>query len=115
MFLYHRTGRKGEFEVEISNDDFKGFIDLLAPVTSDTRLGGDYQELPDVFDLYDFKYSNNVEHYKESPQLHLYKFFFENIILLVTEYHYLWAPVSYRMFILLDISTSWAWASFFSR
>ena len=29
----------------------------------------------------------------------VYKYFFENKILLVTEYHYLWAPVSYRMFI----------------
>lgn len=70
---------KGEFEVEISNDDFKGFIDLLAPVTSDTRLGGEYQELPDVYDLYDFKHSNNVSHYKESVQVHLYKYFFEKL------------------------------------
>lgn len=68
---------KGFFEVEIADDDFKGFIDLLAPVTSDTRLGGDYQELPDVFDIYDFKYSNNVNHYAESVQLHLYKYFYE--------------------------------------
>ena len=68
---------KGEFEVNISNDDFVGFIDLLAPVTSSTRLGGEYQELPDVYDLYDFKYSNNVSHYKDSVQVHLYKYFFE--------------------------------------
>lgn len=70
---------KGNFEVNISNDDFVGFIDLLAPVTSDTRLGGEYQELPDVYDLYDFKYSNNVSHYKESVQVHLYKYFFEKL------------------------------------
>ena len=68
---------KGLFEVEIKADDFVGFIDLLAPVTSSTRLGGDYQELPDVYDIYDFKYSNNVSHYKESVQIHLYKYFFE--------------------------------------
>lgn len=68
---------KGEFEVEIKDDDFIGFIDLLAPVTSSTRLGGDYQELPNVYDIYDFKYSNNVSKYKESVQLHLYKYFFE--------------------------------------
>ena len=67
----------GQFEVEIRDDDFVGFIALLAPVTSNTRLGGDYQELPDVYDIYDFKYSNNVSHYKESVQLHLYKYFFE--------------------------------------
>ena len=70
---------KGQFEVEISDNDFKGFIDLLAPVTSDTRLGGEYQELPDVYDLYDFKYSNNVSHYKDSVQVHLYKYFFEKL------------------------------------
>ena len=70
---------KGQFEVEISNDDFKGFIDLLAPVTSSTRLGGEYQELPGVYDLYDFKYSNNIDHYKKSVQVHLYKYFFEKL------------------------------------
>lgn len=68
---------KGQFEVEISDDDFRGFIDLLAPVTSGTRLGGDYQELPNLYDIYDFKYSNNVSHYKDSVQVHLYKYFFE--------------------------------------
>jgi len=70
---------KGFNEVEISDDDFKGFIDLLAPVTSDTRLGGEYQELPGVYDIYDFKYSNNVSHYKESVQIHLYKYFYEKL------------------------------------
>ena len=68
---------KGLFEVEIKDDDFVGYIDLLAPVTSNTRLNGDYQELPGVYDIYDFKYSNNVSKYKESVQLHLYKHFFE--------------------------------------
>lgn len=29
------------------------------------------------YDLYDFKYSNNVSKYKDSPQLHLYKYFWE--------------------------------------
>lgn len=63
---------KGNFEVNISNDDFVGFIDLLAPVT-----GFHDEEVPDVYDLYDFKYSNNVSHYKDSVQVHLYKYFFE--------------------------------------
>ena len=31
------------------------------------------------FDLYDFKYSNNIDHYMESRQLHVYKYFFERI------------------------------------
>ena len=63
---------KGFYEVEISDDDFKGFIDLLAPVT-----GFHDEEVPDVYDIYDFKYSNNVSHYKDSVQVHLYKYFFE--------------------------------------
>ena len=63
---------KGMYEVEISDEDFHGFIDLLAPVT-----GFHDAEFLDVYDMYDFKYSNNVSHYKESRQLHLYKYFFE--------------------------------------
>lgn len=63
----------GEYEVEISDADFHGFIDLLAPATV-FECG---VELPNVYDIYDFKYSNSVNHYKESRQLHLYKYFFE--------------------------------------
>ena len=62
----------GSYEVEIKDDDFHGFIDLLAPV----KLFHD-SEVPDVYDIYDFKYSNNMNHYKDSRQLHLYKHFFE--------------------------------------
>lgn len=62
----------GEFEVKISNDDFVGYIDLLAPVK-----GFHECEVPNLFDLYDFKYSNNVDNYRNSAQLHLYKYFFE--------------------------------------
>lgn len=63
----------GEFEVEIKDDDFHGFIDYLVPATIFERG----VELPDTYDLYDFKYSNNVSGYKQSGQLHLYKYFFE--------------------------------------
>jgi hypothetical protein len=56
---------EGFHEVKLECDDFIGFIDLLAPVDDDT------------FDIYDFKYSNNVAHYMESGQLHVYKYFFE--------------------------------------
>lgn len=64
-------------ELEILDDDFKGYIDLLAPAMTEQKLGGEHQVIPNVYDMYDFKYSNNVSHYKESPQLHLYKYFFE--------------------------------------
>lgn len=63
----------GEFEVEIKDDDFHGFIDYLVPATIFERG----VEVPDTYDLYDFKYSNNVSGYKQSGQLHLYKYFFE--------------------------------------
>ena len=39
----------GEHEVKIECEDFKGFIDLLVPVEND------------VYDIYDFKYSDNVD------------------------------------------------------
>lgn len=63
----------GQFEVEILDEDFHGFIDYLVPVTIFERG----VELPDTYDLYDFKYSNNVSGYKQSGQLHEYKYFFE--------------------------------------
>jgi phage nucleotide-binding protein len=69
----------GKFEVEIKDDDFHGFIDYLAPMgyMSKEALHNPYGEDVDVFDLYDFKYSNNVSGYKKSGQLHEYKYFFE--------------------------------------
>ncbi len=51
----------GRNELEIKTDDFVGYIDYLS----------------DSGDIYDFKYSNNIDHYMESPQLHLYKYFYE--------------------------------------
>lgn len=55
----------GIFEEKIENEAFIGFMDLLVKVEHG------------VFDLYDFKYSNNVKNYMESGQLHEYKYFFE--------------------------------------
>lgn len=57
----------GEYEVKIECEEFIGYIDLLVPK-------GDNH-----FDIYDFKYSNNVEHYMESAQLHVYKYFYEKL------------------------------------
>lgn len=64
----------GQHEVELQNDDIHAFLDLIAPCTKldDSLECGQY-------DLYDFKYSNNVKHYMESRQLHVYKYFFEKI------------------------------------
>lgn len=55
-----------EHEVRIElGEQFIGFIDLLVKNENGT------------YDIYDFKYSNNVDHYMESPQLHVYKQYFE--------------------------------------
>lgn len=69
----------GQFEVEIKDDDFHGFIDYLVPMgyMAKEAMFNPYGEDVDVFDLYDFKYSNNVSSYKQSRQLHEYKYFFE--------------------------------------
>lgn len=56
----------GLHEVNMKSDWYEGTMDLLVP------HGGS-------FDLYDFKYSNNREHYMESRQLHVYKYFCEHI------------------------------------
>ena len=53
------------FELEIKTDDFVGYIDLI--VKKDTG----------AVELYDFKYSNNVDRYLESEQLHIYKHYLE--------------------------------------
>lgn len=53
------------FEVEVKTQDFIGYIDLLVENDDGT------------FDIYDFKYSNNIDYYSKSPQIHLYKYFFE--------------------------------------
>lgn len=55
----------GTFELKIEDDEFIGFMDLLVP------KGNNH------FDLYDFKYSNNIDRYLESGQLHVYKHYYE--------------------------------------
>ena len=71
---------EGQHEVEITDDDFKGFIDLLVPLDSEEiEWGKTPIGTTEVFDIYDFKYSNNIEHYLKSEQLHLYKYYFEKL------------------------------------
>ena len=64
------AGEKVIFEYKIATKEFLGFIDLLQLV--ETKPDG-----TKVYDMYDFKYSNNVKHYLESRQLHVYKKIFE--------------------------------------
>lgn len=70
-----------QFEVEITdNDNFIGYIDLLAKIEDG------------VFDIYDFKYSNNVNKYMESRQLSLYKFFAEKNGMKIRKLHFMFFP-----------------------
>lgn len=59
---------EGEYEHKLDVDDeFIGYIDLLVKVEDG------------VYDLFDFKYSNNISRYLKSPQIHIYKYYFERI------------------------------------
>lgn len=70
----------GEFERLIECDDFKGFIDYLVPVG-------------DEFDIYDFKYSNNIDNYMKSAQLHVYKYFAEKLLgLKIRDLYFVFVP-----------------------
>lgn len=69
----------GEHERYIETPDFHGYIDLLVPMgyMAAESPYNSYGEEVEIYDLYDFKYSNNVGSYVDSAQLHLYKYFFE--------------------------------------
>lgn len=77
----------GIYEQKIECAEFIGFIDLLVPVADG------------VFDLYDFKYSNNVRNYLQSGQLHEYKFYFEKTTgQKIRDLYFMFAPkVAIRM------------------
>lgn len=55
----------GLFEVKVEDNEFVGYMDLLV------SKGNNH------FDIWDFKYSNNVDKYLESSQLHVYKYQYE--------------------------------------
>ena len=56
-----------KFEVEITDGEFIGYIDCLATDKKNNRW------------IIDFKYSNNKSSYLSSPQVSLYKYFYEKI------------------------------------
>lgn len=56
-----------EHEYEFEVDGLKGIVDFMG-CNPDGSV-----------DIYDFKYSNAVERYMESPQLHLYKYYLEKL------------------------------------
>ena len=59
---------EGRHEVFFEYGEFKGTIDLLV----DNKDG--------TFSIYDFKYSNRIERYMQSAQLHVYKYFAEKAL-----------------------------------
>lgn len=63
---------KAECEVEISTDDFIGFIDRLEYLYTDKK-GIKH------FAIWDYKYCNpkSIDRYLQSGQLHIYKYYFE--------------------------------------
>jgi phage nucleotide-binding protein len=83
----------GLYETKIECDEFIGFIDLLVPLGTD-------EDGHELYDMYDFKYSNNIKNYLESGQLHEYKYYFErlNPNKHIRRMYFLFAPkVSIRM------------------
>ena len=52
--------KHGEHELEVKTDNFIGYIDYVCDDT-----------------LYDFKFSNNIDSYSQSPQLSIYKHYLE--------------------------------------
>lgn len=61
---------EAECEVEIKTDDFIGYIDRLVYLFTDEQGVAHYE-------IWDYKYSNNIDHYLSSGQLHIYKYYFE--------------------------------------
>lgn len=65
-YLAQFEGCKIEHEVQINGPDFVGYADLIVTAPDGTSM------------VMDFKYSNSVENYKKSGQLHLYKYYLDH-------------------------------------
>ncbi len=74
---------KVEHEVEFEVGAFHGTADLLVHNEDGT------------VDLYDFKYSNNIDNYMESPQLHIYKYFLEQVGYKVNRMAFIFIPKTF--------------------
>lgn len=84
----------GQFEYEIDKSvdinimdktytfKFKGYVDFMT-----------YND--NFVDIYDFKYSNNIDKYMESAQLHLYKYFLEKQGFKVNKMYFIFIPKSF--------------------
>ena len=80
--LLEKINQDGELvhEYEINTYNYKGYVDLI--VQKDNGL----------IDIYDYKYSNNVDSYMKSSQLHVYKYYLEQLGYKVDKMYYLFIP-----------------------
>ncbi|MBU5486998.1 AAA family ATPase [Clostridium sp. MSJ-8] len=67
-------------EFKVNTPRFIGIVDLITK-NDDGSV-----------DVFDYKYSNNYEHYNQSPQLHLYKYFLEQIGFKVRKLGFIFIP-----------------------
>jgi phage nucleotide-binding protein len=67
---------EGLHEVNFQNAVYEGTADLLVPVCG-YRDPLNTEQKVEWFDLFDFKYSNNIDKYMESRQLHVYKHYLQ--------------------------------------
>lgn len=78
--ILHDRELKAKYEFEINFPEFKGFVDFIV-YNSDGTVS-----------VYDFKYSNHIDHYLESKQLHLYKYFLERLGFKVSDIGFIFIP-----------------------
>lgn len=67
----------GKFELEIKDDDFVAYLDYIVKVPNEPIVKKSKTIIPksySTYDIYDFKYSNNQDHYLDTNQLDVYKF-----------------------------------------
>ena len=76
----HNLGTQFIYEYEIKNSEYVGYVDLMIP-NSDGSV-----------DVIDFKYSNNIDNYLKSKQIHLYKYYLEKQSYKVRNLGYLFIP-----------------------
>lgn len=85
---------EGEHEIEVKTDDFIGYIDLLVKCHR-TIIHDDFSHHHDTaYDIYDFKFSNNVDGYRDSPQLSIYAHYLTKMRpdIKIGRLHYVFVP-----------------------
>ena len=70
-------------EYKIEDEDFIGIVDLI----TDNEDG--------TVDIFDFKYSNNVDGYMDSQQLHIYRYYLEELGFKVNRMGYIFIPKTF--------------------